>query len=287
MIITKLIGGLGNQLFQYAAGRRLAYINNTNLKLDLSWYKNVDGGKATSRAYGLGEFNIIAENFASLEEIGRFKKNKIYTILEKLNLYHRDSFTKERQFNLNPEVLNLSDNNYIQGHWQSEKYFKDIEDIIRKEFTLKKSVINEYGKLIDETNSVSIHIRRGDYVTDKKTRDFYETCTLNYYHTAIKKIIDNVISPHFFIFSDDMGWVKDNLIVGYPLIFVSNSQSKDYEELALTSRCKHNIIANSSFSWWGAWLNNNPNKIIIAPQKWFKNPSINTEDLIPESWIKI
>jgi len=140
---------------------------------------------------------------------------------------------------------------------------------------------------IKEKNSVSLHIRRGDYLTMQKAIDTIGVCPLDYYDKAIREITRKIKNPTFFIFSDDINWVKENLKTNSPTIFVSGGKLKDYEELILMSKCKHNIIANSSFSWWGAWLNNNPNKIVIAPKKWFKDTSKNTRDLIPESWLKL
>jgi hypothetical protein len=289
MIIVKLKGGLGNQLFQYAMARRVAHSNNTILKLDIESGLGVIEG-ATTRYYGLHSFNIT-ENFASAEEIGKLKKGRIYNLLiEEFKPYHWRSYVKERQFNFNPEILKISDNTYIEGYWQSEKYFNNIESKIRKEITLKVSMADKYRELMDsiaKTDSISIHIRRGDYITDKRSNRVIGNCPLDYYYAAVEKISLSIASPHFFVFSDDIKWAEENLKGQYPLTFVSDSQNNDYEELILMSKCKHQIIANSSFSWWGAWLNNNPSKIVVAPKKWFNNPYINTNDLIPEPWIKI
>jgi len=285
MILIKLKGGLGNQLFQYAMGRRAVHANKVDLKLDVLSGFTVIQGEAY-RSYNLHAFNII-ENFASSNEIAKLKKNRFANLIEELKPYHRRLFIKEHQFHFNSKILKLSDNTYIEGYWQSEKYFKDIESIIRQEIVLKKPIANKYENLIHKTNSVSIHIRRGDYVTNKRIREAHGACSLNYYYKAIKKITRAITSPHFFIFSDDINWVKENLKTKHPITFISDNNTKDYEELILMSKCKHNIVANSSFSWWGAWLNNNQDKIVIAPQKWFNNASINTKDLIPESWIKI
>jgi len=254
--------------------------------LDISWFNNISNN-TTPRNYCLGAFNIV-EKFASPDEIKKFKKNRIYNLLvEEQKPYHQRSFVKERHFYFNPKISKLSDNTYIEGYWQSEKYFKSIENIIRQEVTLKKPFFNKYKSLIDKTNSIAIHIRKGDYVTDMKTNEAHGVCPLDYYYTAIKKIVESVALPHFFVFSDDITWAKNNLKIKHPVIFVSDKQNKNHEELMLMSMCKHQIIANSAFSWWGAWLNNNPNKIVIAPRKWFNNLSINTKDLIPEPWIKI
>lgn len=290
MIVVKLIGGLGNQMFQYAAGRRTAYVNGMPLKLDIGGYTNQIG--ITPRKYMLSIFNI-QENFATESEINKLKKNIIIQkILNKIHpIFANKSYVKEKDHNFDPDILKIDDNSYLEGYWGSEKYFKNIEQIIRQEFTYvnKPDKANkELIKQIDSCNSVSIHVRRGDYVEDEKTNQFHGICGLDYYQTAISYIAQQVKNPHFFIFSDDSRWGKAHLRLKYPTTYVTNNFGrKDYEDMRLMSRCKHNIIANSSFSWWGAWLNNNVDKIVIAPKKWFRNKSIKTKDLIPKSWRKI
>lgn len=291
MIISKLIGGLGNQMFQYAAGRRAAFINKTFLKLDISGYKNQEG--MTKREYLLNCFNIC-EEFASISEINKLKgkNNLLQKILRKnYPIIDNRTFIIEKHFHFSPNILKTSNNVYLEGYWASEKYFKDIEDIIRQDFTFKFKPDLENKKLIEKIKncmSISIHVRRGDYVSVKKTHECHGVCSLEYYKKAINLITAQVKKPHFFIFSDEPEWIKQNLKLKYPNTIIDyNFHKKDYEDLRLISLCKHNIIANSSFSWWGAWLNNNQNKIVIAPKKWFKDSSINTADLIPKSWLRV
>lgn len=290
MIISKLIGGLGNQMFQYAAGRRSAHVNNTQLKLDITGYEKQIG--ITPRKYLLHIFTI-QENISSINEINRLKnKGFIRKVIKKINPFLQNNlYIKERYFNFDPSMLNICENSYLEGYWVSDKYFKDIENTIRKEFTFKDEPDVTNQKTINQIRnceSVSIHIRRGDYVSDPKTNQFHGVCGLDYYHQAIKYMTSKIKNPYFFVFSDDPKWCKTNLQLKYPVIYVShNLGKKDYEDMRLMSLCKHNIIANSSFSWWGAWLNKNKNKIVIAPKKWFQDKSINTNDLIPESWTKI
>jgi hypothetical protein len=291
MIIVKLIGGLGNQLFQYALGRHLAHIHKTELKLDVTGFEAYK-----LHSYGLGKFNIV-ENFATKEEIKRFikyrKKNgRIWFLYNRL-IADKSMYVQERQFNFDPSVLRSKNSAYIDGFWQTEKYFKAIEEIIRKEFTLKTKISDysaQIASCINNANSVSIHIRRGDYASDEKTNKYHGLCSLDYYHEAIKEIAKKIDKPHFFIFSDEPEWAKKNLILDFPATYVDGNKSdKNYEDLYLMSLCKHQIIANSSFSWWGAWLNQNKNKIVFAPKKWFSytKTSVNTNDIIPDSWIKI
>ena len=285
MIIIKLIGGLGNQLFQYSLGRSLSIKNNDIFKLDLS-----DFEENKDRHYSLGNFKII-ENFATQFEIAKIKKSGVLKLVDKLKPYYKRTVIKYKGYDFDPNILKLSGNFYLDGYWQSEKYFKDVENIIRKEIALKESLPPKYSELINKiknSNSVSVHIRRGDYVANKKFSAVYNLLDEKYYQRAVKFIAEKISDPRFFIFSDDIEWAKRNLDIPYPKIFVSGeNEMKDYEELILMSLCKHNIIANSSFGWWGAWLNKNPDKIVISPDKWFNNETDSAKDLIPQNWIRL
>lgn len=287
MVIVQLIGGLGNQLFQYALARRIAHMHNVPLKLDFYGFEAYKLHK-----YSLQHFNI-REDFASPDEIARFKNKSgvLSRLATKFKPYYKCSVVHERFFYFDSNMLKVSKNVYLEGYWQSEKYFKDIEDIIRREFTVKykSDVTNEQvAQNILSVNAVSLHVRRGDYVSNLTINQFHGTCSLEYYNQAIAQIAKKVETPHFFVFSDDPEWVKSNLKIDYSITIVDhNNADKNYEDIRLMSLCKHHIIANSSFSWWGAWLCRNPNKIVIAPLKWFNDKSINTTDLIPDGWIKI
>ena len=292
MIITKLIGGLGNQMFQYAAGRRASVVNKTELKLDITEYDHQVG--ITHRVYMLNAYKIHA-SIATKSEIEAFKSLSLDFIPRSWHrlkiLLLRRHYIRQKASHFTHELLNAADNSYLDGYWGSEKYFSDIGEILRKDFTLKKKPDKTNSELIQHIkncNSVSIHVRRSDYVKDKKTHDFHGVCGLAYYKKAISLITKKVMNPSFFIFSDDPDWCKANFRLRYPTTYVRHNLGKnDCEDMRLMSVCKHNIIANSTFSWWGAWLNRNPDKIIVAPKRWFTNKSINTEDLIPNSWIKI
>lgn len=286
MIIIKIKGGLGNQLFQYALGRSIEINTNEPVKFDLSWFK-----KFSQRKYQLNNFNtkIKKASFFDILGIKSFEKKYgrkylIFNIFKRKNSKH----IKDTGFSFDKEILNSKKNTYLDGNWQSEKYFKDINKIIHKELTLYKKPNKDFKKLektINETNSISIHIRRGDYTT-AKIQKVLKLCTIKYYNKAIKIIKNKVKSPTFFIFSDDIEWAKKNIQTNCSTIFVSNNKLKDYEELILMSKCNHNIIPNSTFSWWSAWLNQNPNKIVIAPIDWFNNKTKKTKDIIPENWIR-
>jgi len=287
-IIIKLGGGLGNQLFQYALGRSLALTKGKEVKFDLSWFEIYK-----ERVPKLNHFNTAVE-IATKRETKKVKKygRKFgrFAFLYNLFFINESIYIKPKDFGFNPEIFDIRKSVYLDGIWHSEKYFKNIENIIRQKITLKETP-GKYFKQMEEkmntTNSVSLHIRHGDYLTMQKAIDIIGVCPIDYYYKAVEKISSKKANPTFFIFSDEINWVKENLKIDFPMIFVSNGKFKDYEELMLMSKCKHNIIANSSFSWWGAWLNQNPNKVVIAPKNWFKAKNINTKDLIPDDWIKI
>lgn len=291
MIIVKLIGGLGNQLFQYALGRHLAHINNTELKLDISGFEEYK-----LHAYSLNHFNII-ENIATKKEINSFKKyqrkpGKLWFPYNRL-IADENRYFQEKQFHFDPRVLKLAGDVYLDGYWQTEKYFREIKDTLLKEIVVKTPLTGrdlEIANEIEDTNAVMVHIRRGDYVTNSQANIIHGTCGLDYYSEGISIIAKNVANLHIFVFSDDHEWVKNNIKFEYPTTYVDhNKADKNYEDLRLMSLCKHHIIANSSFSWWGAWLSQNPDKIVIGPSEWFrtKKTNVDTNDVIPESWIRI
>jgi hypothetical protein len=296
MIIVKLMGGLGNQMFQYAAARRLAIHHNTELKLDLSFLQNQ---KMTShRIYGLKHLSIESSCANPLELIrytGIYKNRPMSNLVRMLRaiglLAPCANMCVERQFHFDPAVLGAPDNTYLDGYWQSEKYFMEIEKTIHNEFAVSSEPDDWNQRMAEDiktSESISIHVRRGDYVSDKTTVEYHGVCSLEYYRTAIDMILLHTRSPRIFIFSDDPAWVKKNLGIHYPMTLMDhNDPYHGHEDLRLMSLCRHHIIANSSFSWWGAWLSHNPNKIVIAPKKWFKKAGINTIDLLPDGWIRI
>jgi Glycosyl transferase family 11 len=197
----------------------------------------------------------------------------------------------ERDFSYQEEILKKYNGPVVlDGYWQSEKYFKSIREDLIKDLQITTLSEEEDLKVIEEinrTNSVSLHVRRADY-TNLDTQNIHGLCDIDYYGRAIEILADKVEKPHFFIFSDDIIWAEENLKINFPINFVGhNDADKNYEDLRMMSLCKHNIIANSSFSWWGAWLNTNPAKITIAPERWFATTERNFEDVIPDSWIKI
>jgi hypothetical protein len=298
MVIVKLLGGLGNQMFQYAAGRSLSIRHQAAFRLDLRTYERSGNDGYTPRRYALGHFNIRADlaTEADIESVrGPPRKGlaRIVTALNRrINPLHRPSvFTEPPYQPYNPRIVRTAPDVYLAGYWQSEKYFAGIRDVIRREFTVKEEPGPQSRVVADQIArmaSVSIHVRRGDYVSDPDIHRIHGILGLDYYRQAADWVASKVAGAHFYCFSDDPGWVRENLRLAYPLTFVDhNDASRDYDDLWLMSLCWHHIIANSSFSWWGAWLGATSGKVVVAPRQWFRDPGMDTSDLVPDSWIRI
>lgn len=291
MIISNLIGGLGNQMFQYALGRKLSKMHKTGLRIDISGFQIYH-----LRQFELNDFNIKTQALNEEEKNENEKEyNKLYfnKFLKKIGRlpYYMEYVVNEKGFRFDKNIFKTSKFVYLNGYWQSELYFKDIRDELLNEFSLKSSpskTNKEILKEIESYESVAIHIRRGDYIKNKQTNAVHGVCSKEYYSKAIKLITTKLPKVRFFIFSDDIQWCKKNYGQFSNFTIIDNS-NKGIEDMMLMSRCKHFIIANSSFSWWGAWLGRSKDKIIICPQKWFNimDNDHDTTDLIPREWIKL
>ncbi len=288
MVIVRIIGGLGNQMFQYAFYR---YLQKQGLyvKADITDFKSykLHNGFELNKVFGI---NL---NLAEQEEINKLKTNTntlFGKIWYKLNGI-KDTHLKEGSFNV--EKVKRYENVYLDGYWQKLVYVKNIEYILMNDFKFKKvKEINNsrLANLINNTESVAIHVRRGDYVQNKKTFNRHGVCGLDYYRNAIDYIKQKIQNPFFFVFSDDTKWIKENFNFEIRKKIVEKTKSScDYFEMYLMSLCKHNIIANSTFSWWSAWLNKNEKKIIISPKFWYRDSYYNKKlnELVPQKWIKI
>ena len=283
IVIVKLLSGLGNQLFQYAAGRQLALMHNAELRFDTSFFDN-----QSLRNYKLCHYNVIGEE-ASQEELasllGRYWSSslvaKAYRRLETHlpKRYHR-RFRESEWWVYEPELFRVRPSVYLEGYWQHYGYFKEFHPGILDELTLKAPYPIEAKPLFEaienDESSVALHIRRGDYVTVIDTQKLMGVLSLDYYSQAIAHIKGKISNPTFYIFSDDLQWAAEHLKPEAPMVLVNIAGGQlDYIELDLMSRCRHAIIANSSFSWWGAFLNRNPAKVVVAPAKWAAMPNIN------------
>ncbi len=284
-MIVNINSGLGNQMFQYAFGRSLSITKKDDLYLDISGYK-----KEKKRKFSLDVFRI---NYKTATDDKINKERYPLGIISKIYFYiSYKILLRIQSTRFIDSFMNNPKKSYFIGFWQSEKYFKNTDDVIRKEFALKNP-LTEYTQVVfDKIKnvpiSVSLHIRRGDYILEPHTNAYHGVCSLDYYQKAYEELTKRINSPfEIFVFSDDIEWVKQNLKLPVKMHFVSNPKIPDYEEMFLMSCCTHNIIANSSFSWWGAWLNPNKEKIVIAPEKWFANKKEDSREIVPESWIKI
>lgn len=282
MIIIKLQGGLGNQMFQYAFGERISYQKNVKVKFDTTAFRD-SFLKDPYREYGLGIFPINLQK-ASYYDIWKvsgqmqdpFSKGIKKSLAKFFNYSSKNNDSVFLEKNIKNNYKNLPDRAYLEGFWASEKYFKVIAPLIREQFKFPKIDNSDYLKEITNTNSVAIHIRRGDYLKQKHRG----TCSLDYYRNAVSYLEDRVKEPKFFVFSDDIKWAKEKF-TDYEVIDRRNRP--DYEDMHLMSLCNHNIISNSTFSWWAAWLNTNPDKYVIAPDPWFDHRDLK---IVPDRWSK-
>lgn len=283
MIIIQLIGGLGNQLFQFALYYKLKTMGRKVKIDDISWYKihNVE----TLRICDLGFMYEAAQP----EDIIKYEDNslKLNDRIRRKIIGSRDKIFKERTCNFDPGILELDDVCLV-GYWQSEKYFLDVREELLKTVILVNKLDERNKKVLDvinSTNSVSIHVRAGDYKLPDLHKIYGDICTEDYYTRAISTIIKQISAPKFFVFSNDPVWAKQRFDDKDFIVVDNNDESLGYLDMYLMSQCKHNIIANSSFSWWGAWLNTNRNKIIIAPNKWLNTKEVT--DIWCDSWIRV
>lgn len=306
MIVVKIFGGLGNQMFQYAMGKSFAKKYNLDFKIES---KSGFVNDFYDRKLGLNNFNITAKEVDSkilpkkafkyssinfIQKIIDYLDNKIPQINYFLFYKNWVIINEKNKYYKNINYGGIK-NVYLIGYWQSEKYFTDIRQELLNDFSLKETLNSEnleVANLIRNKNSVCIHYRRlhgisNGIITNAHTK-IHGVISDEYYRMSIKYIKSKITDLTLFIFSDDIGWVKENIKFNENIIFVNiNSDEKNYLDLYLMSLCKHQIIANSSFSWWAAWLNQNSDKIVISPSKWYVDELLNNNDTIPDNWIKI
>jgi len=293
LLIIKLWGGLGNQMFQYAFGLALSKQLQFCLKADISYYQN-QPAQDTARSYDLHYYNLDLP-LATSEELPSRKKT-LYTRMAKLlGVKPALRIVCEKQFyTYDHKLLQSFDDKhslYLEGYWQCPRYIEQIHDELKERFSLRTPLAPPHAaqaQTIMAQNSVAIHIRRGDYISNSYAAAVHNLCSLEYYMQAMKHIADKVDSAHFYIFSDDIQWCQQELPVPFPHTFVIPESDNPALGIHLMSLCKHHVIANSSYSWWGAWLAKNPKQIVIAPKQWLVDPETNkqTEGLIPDGWLR-
>lgn len=288
-IVVRLCGGLGNQLFQYASGRALAYRLGYSLRFDLSWFQGV-----SDRKYSLGYFNLCDDSI--LQPIQKISK---YTYIKlKLSRYIKVKILgmrvyRETSFRYDKNYEEIRHSVYMYGYWQSFKYFDSIKKTLYSEIKLSnelpESSLQIRNEILDSgINSICLHVRRGDYISNPSAAKLHGSCTLDYYSKSVELLVAQLKNPVCYIFSDDPEWVKCSLELQCTKRFVDvNGLHEAHLDLMLMSGCSKFVLANSTLSWWAAWLAQCKDKIVITPSKWFNDASIDTNDLIPTDWIKI
>lgn len=285
MITVKLNGGLGNQLFQYSLGRALSLKYDVPLRIDASVYKFYD-----VHPFRLNSYSIAGELYSRSGKIYRFlNSTKMQSNLKKLNL--RKNVYIEKSIEYDPDVITMGDDVVLYGYFQSEKYFSSVRNVLLQDLQINQHQKECCGQVVNEIVSqecVSLHVRRGDYVTNSEANKVHGICGLNYIYEAVSIIRNQTGSSNLkvFVFSDDIEWCRANIDLEN-LYFVEGNDDSPEVDLFLMSLCSHNIIANSTFSWWGAWLNQNPKKIVICPRQWFRSNSLSDRDIVPDNWLRL
>lgn len=280
-------------MFQYAAARALAIRKETPLKLDVSEFASY----ILHQGFELNRIFTCSVDIASAKDLrnmlGWQASARVRNSLSRFNLNVLKSrkLVAEPSFSYWKGIDEVPDDCYLTGYWQSEKYFSSFADQIRSDFTFREPM-NELNAIAVEkilsVNSVSLHVRRGDYIANKNANSTHGLCSIEYYMNSINYISENIQNPKFFIFSDDIEWARENLKINNPCDYIDfNNGSESYNDMRLMSLCRHHIIANSSFSWWGAWLNPSSTKLVVAPSPWFANPNLDAGDLIPADWKRV
>jgi hypothetical protein len=284
-VISRLHGGLGNQLFQYAAGRAVALRTGAELLLDTRQFTQTNPFQ-----YDLEHFAIEAR-VATEAELPPAKDRLIaYTWWRKFGRSPR--FVREQQLGYNKQIATIGPDCYLHGYFQSQRYFADIAPTLWNDLSFKKPISGDNARMAERIQSgpsVAMHIRRGDYVTNTKAQATHGAPEPGYYERALQEVRSRSgQDPVVYLFSNDPDWVRANIKLDAELVPVTINDGKTaHEDLRLMSLCDHNIIANSTFSWWGAWLNPSHDKIVAAPAQWFASPKLSNPDITPPGWLRL
>lgn len=289
IVISKLAGGLGNQMFQYACGYAVAQKNNARLLLDNRFLNlRPELAKYTLREFELDVFQLTCE-FAPSELSSRFdnqNRSLFQRLLSRLSGPPRGYF-KESSKLFQPEIFSISDLIYLDGYWQNEKYFSEFRSSLLQHFQPRQNPNDLNAQLAHEirsTESICVHVRRGDYVSNASANQMHGTCSPSYYEEAARQALKQLQTPLFFVFSDDIPWVQQNIQFPGETKYISHNKEKEsHWDLYLMKQGQRHIIANSSFSWWGAWLCEREGQQVFAPSRWFQG--IQNYDITPPSWI--
>jgi hypothetical protein len=293
MIVLKPFGGLGNQMFQYAAARRLALHHGVPLGLDLRWF-----GAQDLRSLDLMDLRVEAEQAPddallpgmAPDWTGASRRTRLRLGIEARRRGWR-LVTETTPGVVDDSARSAPDRSILVGYWQSERYFDDVAETVRHELVPRRPLSTQAAALageIRDAGAVSLHVRRGDFTKDPLSRQTHGACSPEYYRRAMSLLDDRLGDPVYYLFSDDPGWVTEN--IAHPRTRMVSSPERTwpaYEEMALMSACRAHIVANSSFSWWGAWLGAHPEKVVVAPETWFADPAFRSDDIVPTGWVRL
>lgn len=285
MIVVKMQGGLGNQLFCYAFAKALEQ-KGYDVKIDTSVFQFNKIDK-----YECDKYDIDLKISSQEDNKKVFNNSVIAKVLKRVGIDISKKIYEKNQL-FDEALLNCRDNSYVEGFFQCENYFKNIREILLQQIRINRP-LSEYTQdikkqIISSRNSCSIHVRRGDMANNINIK-IHGVCSLEYYKAAISFLETKLGKMNYFIFSDDIAWCKNNLKIKNATFVHSTENRIAHEDIFLMSLCEHNIIANSTFSWWGAWLNSNTHKICLAPKKWYESIELqlNAKDIIPKEWVRI
>ncbi len=287
MIVVKLMGGLGNQMFQYAAGRALSLKHHVPLLCDEEFLNRNPKGAYTQRRPELHQVKIKAET-ASRNILKNFQQDNFWDKIFRRKDAEPDVLIEGQA--VNSRFFTVGKQVYLNGFWQSEEYFANYRPALLHEFQPAYDLdetAKKYLHQIRNCNAVSIHVRRGDYVQHPGANQFHGLIGMQYYTKAIEHVRHLKESCHFFIFSDDLPWCKQNFNFLDKITFVESNSDFSFTDMYLMKHCRHHIIANSSYSWWGAWLCEEPGNITVAPGQWLMDKNLSTEKIYCKNWIRI
>lgn len=298
MIVTQLCGGLGNQLFQYAAACALAESHRASVKADLSWFvasrpgttrRNFELGTTSARVSELSRVDDLRRRLA-LRLAGSSIPPRLCLLLQRALVGLSVFF--EPHFEFTEELAHQPDNVVLVGYWQSERYFRSVRLVLVREFVPRRPLSDRAREMAERVagaqDAVGLHVRRGDYVSSPTAAAFHGVCPREYYQAAARMILNERPEAEFFVFSDDPAWCRKSLELPGRVEIVGHEATNDaIVDLHLMALCRHHVISNSSFAWWGAWLSVGDDKIVIAPLRWFRDSSADTRDLIPERWRRL
>ena len=292
MIISRLYGGLGNQMFQYAAGRALALRSGVPLQVDI--YDLVDRAPREDFVHRDCDLGLLMAplDFASLADLGRACEKPRSLVTRAVLRYRKEMLRKNRFQEKNqqflPELMDAQKRSaYLVGYWHDERYFKECKEVIARDFAMRGDLVSDFAEPIVNSESVCLHVRRTDFVNISSELEYRTQCDEAYYRQAIEVILEQHKDIQIFGFSDDVQWCEQNMKLQHPVTWIPESESgvKGGTHFWLMRQCKHFIIPNSTFAWWAAWLSENPGKMVVCPKQWYNTPEDQSECFLPNDWI--